>query len=74
MDSDRTLGHGLGCTGAGLARIPYVSGGAHCLQGLECRCNFLPGCRGLVDPSYVANSAARPIYIYASLSLIFEGP
>jgi hypothetical protein len=30
-----TLGFGLGRTGAGLGRIPYVSVGVQCLQGLE---------------------------------------
>ena len=30
-----TLGFGSGRTGAGLARIPYVSAGVQCLQGLE---------------------------------------
>lgn len=35
VDSVHTLSHGLGRTGAGLARIPYVSAGAQCLQGLE---------------------------------------
>jgi hypothetical protein len=36
VDSVHTLGHGLGRTGAGLARIPYVWAGVQCLQGLEC--------------------------------------
>ena len=35
VDSVHTLGPGLGLTGAGLARIPYVSAGVQCLQGLE---------------------------------------
>ena len=35
VDSVHTLGHGLGRTGAGLARIPHVSAGSQCLQGLE---------------------------------------
>ena len=35
VDSVHTLGHGLGRTGAGLARIPYVWAGVECLQGLE---------------------------------------
>jgi hypothetical protein len=35
VDSVHTLGHGLGRTGAGLARIPYASAGVQCLQGLE---------------------------------------
>ena len=35
VDSVHTLGHGLGRTGAGLGRIPHVSAGVQCLQGLE---------------------------------------
>ena len=35
VDSVHTFGHGLGRTGAGLGRIPYVSAGVQCLQGLE---------------------------------------
>ena len=35
VDSVHTLGLGLGRTGAGLGRIPYVSAGGPCLQGLE---------------------------------------
>ena len=35
VDSVHTLGHGLGRTGAGLARIPYVSAGVQCFRGLE---------------------------------------
>ena len=35
VDSVHTLGHGLGRTGAGLGRIPYVSAGVQCLEGLE---------------------------------------
>ena len=35
MDSVHTLGLGLGRTGAGQARIPYVLAGVQCLQGLE---------------------------------------
>jgi hypothetical protein len=35
VDSVHTLGHGLGRTGVGLARIPYVWAGDQCLQGLE---------------------------------------
>ena len=35
VDSVHTLGPGLGRTGAGLARIPYVWAGVQCLQGLE---------------------------------------
>jgi hypothetical protein len=30
VDSVHTLGHGLGRTGAGLGRIPYVSAGGPC--------------------------------------------
>jgi hypothetical protein len=35
VDSVHTLGLGLGRTGAGLGRIPYVLAGVQCLQGLE---------------------------------------
>ena len=35
VDSVHTLIHGLGRTGAGLGRIPYVLVGVQCLQGLE---------------------------------------
>jgi hypothetical protein len=35
VDTVHTLGVGPGRTGAGLGRIPHVSGGAQCLQGLE---------------------------------------
>jgi hypothetical protein len=35
VDSVHTLGPGLGRTGAGLGRIPYVWAGVQCLQGLE---------------------------------------
>ena len=35
VDSVHTLGLGLGRTGAGLARIPYVLAGAQCFRGLE---------------------------------------
>jgi hypothetical protein len=35
VDSVHTLGRRLGRTGAGLARIPYVSAGVQCLQGVE---------------------------------------
>ena len=35
VDSVHTLGPGLGRTGAGLARIPYVLAGVQCLQGLD---------------------------------------
>ena len=35
VDSVHTLGPGPGRTGAGLAHIRHVSGGAQCLQGLE---------------------------------------
>ena len=35
VDSVHTLGPGLGRTGAGLGRIPYVLAGVQCLQGRE---------------------------------------
>ena len=35
VDSVHTSGLGLGLTGAGLGRIPYLSEGVQCLQGLE---------------------------------------
>lgn len=36
VDSVHTFGFGLGCTSVGSGRIPHVSAGAQCLQGLEC--------------------------------------
>ncbi|CAH0139561.1 hypothetical protein SRABI26_00439 [Arthrobacter sp. Bi26] len=56
----RTLGCGSSRTGAGLARIPHVSAGAQCLQGLECSSSPTSGtcfhCSGACEPLNVYKS------------------
>jgi hypothetical protein len=54
VDSVHTFGFGLGRTSVGSGRIPYVSGGVQCLQGLESGSSHTSGtwfpCSGACGP------------------------
>ena len=60
-----TLGFGLGRTGAGSGRIPYVSGGGQCLRGLECSSSPTSG------TCFPCSGACGPLNVYKSP---FMGP
>ena len=58
VDSVHTLGHGLGRTGAGLGRIPYVWAGAQCLQGPE------PGSSPTSGTCFPCSGACKPLSVH----------
>jgi hypothetical protein len=60
VDSVHTLGLGLGRTGAGLARIPYVLAGVQYLQGLE------PGSSPTSGTRFHCSGACGPLNVYKS--------
>jgi hypothetical protein len=65
VDSVHTFGFGLGRTSVGSGRIPHVSAGAQCLQGLECSSSPTSGtcfpCSGPWGPLSVDKlSTCRP--------------
>ena len=65
VDSVHTLGPGLGRTGAGLGRIPYVSVGVQCLQGLE------PGSSPTSGTCFPCSGACGPLSVH---KLFTDGP
>ena len=65
VDSVQTLGLGLGRTGAGLGRIPYVSAGGPCLQGLE------PGSSHTSGTCFPCSGAGGPLSVH---NLFTAGP
>ena len=58
VDSVHTLGRGLGRTGAGLGRIPYVLAGVQCLQGLE------PGSSPTSGTCFPCSGACGPLSVH----------
>ena len=58
VDSVHTLGLGLGRTGAGLGRIPHVSAGVQCLQGLE------PGSSPTSGTCFPCSGACGPLSVH----------
>jgi len=73
VDSVHTFGFGPGRTGVGSGRIPYVSGGVQCLQGMESGSSPTSGtcfpCSGACEPLSV-----HKMFTYRPLRGLFCWP